>query len=150
MILGEDAHLTPIPTGDDVSSLSAILLEQGYYEFLHVHKRVIGGVSVVSEMGLIPLKAKAWLDLSQRKADGGKVDSRDIKKHRADVVKLYQLLEPDTRIDLPEPIKTDLGRFLDQMDSELSNDMLKQWGVGGVSPKDVLETIRDVYVLPEQ
>jgi len=57
LVLGEDAHLTSIPIGEDVLSLSAILLEQGYYEFLHGHKREIGGVSVVSEVGLIPLKA---------------------------------------------------------------------------------------------
>lgn len=147
LILGDDAHLMPIPVGEDVSSLSAILLEQGYYEFLHEHKQEIGGVSVVSEIGLIPLKAKAWLDLSQRKADGGNVDSKDVNKHRTDVVRLYQLLEPAARIDLPEPIKNDLGRFLDHMATQLTRDMLKQWGIGGTSPEAVLETIRDVYGL---
>jgi hypothetical protein len=147
LVLGDDAHLTPIPIGEDVSSLSAILLGQGYYEFLHGHKREIEGVSVVSEVGLIPLKAKAWLDLSERKADGGNVDSKDVKKHRADVVRLYQLLEPDARIDLPEPIKNDLDRFLERLGSELTGDMLKQWGIGDASPETVVETIRDVYGL---
>jgi hypothetical protein len=150
LVLGEDAHLTPIPIGEDVSSLSAILLEQGYYEFLRAHTREIGGVSVVSEVGLIPLKAKAWLDLSERKADDGKVDSKDVKKHRADVVRLYQLREPDARIDLPDPIKNDLERFLDQSASELTGDMLKQWGIGDVSPEAVVDAIRDVYGLAKQ
>ena len=44
---------------------------------------------------LIPLKAVAWLDLSQRKAEGQDVDSADIRKHKIDVFKLYQLLTPN-------------------------------------------------------
>lgn len=63
LVLGDDSHLTPIPIDEDVSSLSAILLDEVYYQFLHEHKKEIEGVSVVSEACLIPLKAKAWLDL---------------------------------------------------------------------------------------
>lgn len=46
---------------DDISSLSAILLDAAY---------------------LIPFKAKAWIDLSERKARGEHVDSRDIRKYK--------------------------------------------------------------------
>lgn len=41
---------------------------------------MIDGISVLSAECLIPFKAKAWLDLTERKAKGEKVDSRNIKK----------------------------------------------------------------------
>ena len=45
MVLGDDSHLTSIPIAEDVSSLSAILLDEDYYQFLHQHKIEIDGVS---------------------------------------------------------------------------------------------------------
>ena len=62
LVLGDDSHLTPIPISKDVSSLSAILLDEDYYHFLHQHILKIDGVSVVDQECLIPLKARAWLD----------------------------------------------------------------------------------------
>lgn len=35
LVLGDDSHLTPIPIDDEVSSLSAILLHDDYYAFIH-------------------------------------------------------------------------------------------------------------------
>jgi hypothetical protein len=35
LILAEDSHLTPIPVEEDISSLSAILLDDDYYQFIH-------------------------------------------------------------------------------------------------------------------
>lgn len=41
---------------------------------------------------LIPFKAKAWLDLKERKLNGEQVDSKNIKKHKNDVCRLAQLI----------------------------------------------------------
>lgn len=60
----------PIHIGDEVSSLSAILLDEEYYKFLVENRVSAGGVAVLSVEGLIPFKAKAWLDLSAKRADG--------------------------------------------------------------------------------
>lgn len=38
-------HLTPIPVDEEFSSLSAILMEEGYYDFIHGNKREIYGLS---------------------------------------------------------------------------------------------------------
>ena len=57
LVLGDDSHLTPIPISEDVSSLSAILLDEDYYHFLHQHILEIEGVSVVDQECLIPFKA---------------------------------------------------------------------------------------------
>ena len=43
-------------------------------------------MSVLNAEHIIPFKAKAWLDLTERKANGEHVDSRDIKKHKNDVL----------------------------------------------------------------
>lgn len=111
--LPEDADLTPIPVDVDVLSLSAILLEEGYYEAIQSAKRGIGGVTIIDETLLIPFKARAFLDLTERKEKGEGIDSKTIKKHRNDVFRLAQLLPGDADIEMPEPIREDMRRFLD-------------------------------------
>lgn len=144
-ILGEDSHLTPIPIGEEISSLSAILMDKTYYDFIHQHRREISGISIVGEECLIPLKARAWLDLTKRKANGGNVDSRDIKKHRTDVLRLYQILPPDLRITLPRPIQDDLQEFLEAITPELNANLLNNMGIQGVGSSEVLQTLKIVY-----
>lgn len=63
-----ESGLMPIHIDDEVSSLSAILLDEEYYRLLVENRTSAGGVAVLSVEGLIPFKAKAWLDLSARRA----------------------------------------------------------------------------------
>ncbi|MEK6247576.1 MAG: hypothetical protein N2C12_05305, partial [Planctomycetales bacterium] len=51
----EGSHLTPIPLDDEISSLSAILLEGDYYKFIQSGRRIIGHVPIVGPEYLIPL-----------------------------------------------------------------------------------------------
>jgi len=146
LLLKDGSHLTPIPVGEDVSSLSAILLNDDYYGFLHARKRNIGGVPVVGEECLIPLKARAWLDLTARKEAGEHVDSRDIKKHRNDIFRLYQLLPPDLRIEMPESIKEDLNLFFTKQMGEPEPD-LKSIGIRGIRFSELVPTIYKIYGL---
>jgi len=146
LLLKDGSHLTPVPVGEDVSSLSAILLNDDYYGFLHARKRNIGGVPVVGEECLIPLKARAWLDLTARKEAGEHVDSRDIKKHRNDIFRLYQLLPPDLRIEMPESIKNDLNLFFTDLMKEPEPD-LKSLGIRGIQFSEIVQTIYKIYGL---
>ena len=98
LVLGDDSHLTPIPIDEDASSLSAILLDEDYYQFLHQHKIEIESIPVVTQACLIPLKAKAWLDLGDRKEAGETVNSRDIKKHKNDVLISNYFSRPTSRL----------------------------------------------------
>jgi len=82
LYLHDDAHLTPIPVDEEASSLSAILLNDAYYSFIHESKKESGGITAVPPESLVPLKAKAWLNLSGRRDAGEKVDEKDIKKHK--------------------------------------------------------------------
>lgn len=140
-----DSHLTPIPFEENVSSLSAILLEDDYYAFIHKHKKEIEGISIVGEECLIPLKAHAWLDLTRRKADGQQVDSKNIRKNHNDVLRLYQILSPDLNIDLPDSIKKDFRDFLNASEPELTPQLLKQLGLEGYSATAIINTIKTVY-----
>lgn len=110
--LAGENHLTPIPTDESIVSLSAILLDDDYYQFTHSGKRDIGGVSVVEASHLIPLKARAWLDLINSKQSGLEVDGKNIRKHKNDIIRLYQLLTPTTQVLMPTLIREDMKKFL--------------------------------------
>lgn len=75
--LAKSSRLTPIPFDENVSSLSAILLDDAYYQFILDGRREVDGLSWIGEDRLIPLKAHAWLDLGERKAHGQPVEVGD-------------------------------------------------------------------------
>ena len=94
---------------------------------------------------LIPFKAKAWLDLSRRKAAGEQIDSKNIRKHKNDVFRLAELLSMDKNLisDIPDVIKADMKEFTECMQFETVD--LKQLGIPGVSKENILEILNTVY-----
>lgn len=136
-------HLTPIPLSDDVSSLSAILLDSDYYEWTRKGRTKIAGLPVVRPEHLIPLKAKAWLDLTARAAAGQRVDNKDIRKHRNDVFRLYAVADPDYQGQPAASIRSDMKRFIERMRSEEVD--LKAMGLGGAALDTVLEELSRIY-----
>jgi hypothetical protein len=139
-----NSHLTPIPMEDEVSSLSAILLDGDYYEFIHAGKREIAGLPVIGHECLIPLKARAWLDLSQRRQDGALIDEKDLRKHKNDVIRLYQLLSIHKRVVLSETIKQDMRKFIECMKKDESID-LKHLGLKNTHLGEVLSNLDLIY-----
>ncbi|MFC1595460.1 hypothetical protein ACFL3X_00935 [Gemmatimonadota bacterium] len=114
--LPEGSRLAPFPAGDDQHSLSVILIEAEYYEFVIGNRTIVDDVPAVPASCLIPLKAKAFLNLTaQRRVDEGSVQMDHIKKHRNDVFRLLMTLTPDDRFDLPDTIKGDMQTFLDEL-----------------------------------
>ena len=118
VILEDDAVLTPLPIDDEISSLSAILLNEAYYELLKTGQMMVEGIPVLSPTCLIPFKAKAWLDLKERKLNGEQVDSKNIKKHKNDVFRLAQLITANTRQVLSPEIAEDMKKFLSEIADE--------------------------------
>ena len=145
LTLANESHLTPIPVDEDVSSLSAILLNDDYYRFIQTGKTIIDTLSVVNPDRLIPLKVRAWIDLTERKQRGEAIDSKDIKKHRNDVFRLYQIMQPDLIKDIPETIMADLSRFITLMTYEPID--LKLLGFGDTNLATVLADLQRVYGL---
>ncbi len=146
MILAPGSHLAPVPIDEAVASLSAILLDDDYYEFVRSGRRETDGLPWVGEDRLIPLKAVAWLELTARLAGGEAIDARSIRKHAQDVLRLAQLLTPDTRIVVAEKIGRDLAQFLDALaeDTTLDPRALKLAGTLG----EIAARIRRAYGLP--
>lgn len=114
----QDAQLTPIPMDEEVSSLSAILLDGEYYQFILNNRIVVDDISLLSAEALIVLKAKAWLDLSARKEAGEHVDSKDIRKHKNDVFRLWASTSRETAVTIPAGIREDMHRFLALLEDE--------------------------------
>lgn len=142
--LPEDAVLTPIPIDEDVSSLSAILLDDNYYEFLTAGKYVLDGVTILDAMHIIPFKMKAWLDLSERKQKGESIDSKNIRKHKNDIFRLSEFITAETLIEVPSSIFQDIEDFIDQMASEDFNP--KPLGLRS-GKTEMLKRIHDAYAL---
>ncbi len=138
--IADGSHLTPIPTDEEISSLSAILLDNDYYHFIHSGKQELEGLPVVAPTHLIPLKARAWLDLSGRK----NAHSNDVNKHKNDVFKLYQLLNPTEAITLPDSVKTDFRKFLQAMKQETSLN-LSDLGLRRITLSEALGVLREIY-----
>jgi hypothetical protein len=97
------------------------------------------------QIGLILLKAVAWLDLGERQAKGDPVDSKNVRKHANDVLRLSQLLTPAVRIEVAPRIAQDLQRFLDGIESDRTIDP-KSFGINS-SVAELVERIAQAYGL---
>lgn len=145
LTLGGDAHLTPLPIDEAAASLSAILLDESYYEFLKSMVREAGGIPVLDEAAIIPFKARAWLDLTRQREEGLQVDEKNIRKHRNDVARLLQLLSPEVRYWLPPSVAEDMLAFVENAAIEADFDP-RQFRVN-MTREDVAARLRAAYQL---
>ena len=139
-----ESGLAPIHIDDEVSSLSAILLDEEYYQLLIDNRASADGIAILSAEGLIPFKAKAWLDLSARRANGQTVDEKSVRKHRNDICRLAVLLTGGERPTMSEAIRADMQRFIKAYESDPVDP--KALKISGVGAKQVVETLRSVYL----
>ena len=126
-ILGDPTgfHLTPIPTGEDTPSLSAILLDEEYYHQTIDSSVIEDGIRIANPLSLLCLKVKAFLNLTEEKKTNPKVHKGDIRKHRDDVFKLLAMrIDPLTPIELSDTMKAELSVFIDVMEKSLPNQSL--------------------------
>lgn len=136
-------RLRPIVFTEDVSSLSAILLDDDYYHFITANRVEISEVPLVTPAGLIMLKIKAFIDLTARKNRGEKIDSKDIKKHRNDVLRLMPALPIGERVLLPELLFNDFTEFI----NVLTNDDLPLKNLGITATRTVIiDELRKTFV----
>ena len=142
--LPAEAVVTPLPMDEDISSLSAILLDDDYYEFLKQGKVTVDGVTVLNAAYLIPFRAKAWMDLTDCKAAGEHGDSKNIKKHKNDVFRLTELIDPTVKITAPQGVFTDVQEFVLRMQNESVD--VKQLGIVGRTKDQILDELKDLYI----
>lgn len=141
--LDYQGDLIPLHVSDELSSLSAILLNEAYYSFLLSGRTTASNVSVLDALHLIPMKMKAWLDLTERKSRGEHVNTRDIKKHRQDIFRLFSLIDSDTRLEVPSEVYNDIQAFLLSMENQSFEPKM----IGLSFDKNyVLNVYKDIYV----
>lgn len=127
-VLGESTgfHLTPIPLGEDISSLSAILMDEEYYRHTIDTSIIEDGVRIADPLSLLCLKVKAFLNLTEEKKTNPNVRRSDIKKHRDDVFKLLAMrIDPLTPVELSTTMKDELSVFIRMMEDSLPNQSLR-------------------------
>ena len=145
--LPEDAHITPIPTNDDLSSLSAILMDDDYYNFTIEHSSLENGVHIANVESLIALKCKAYLEITETKDQGGEGDSRHINKHRNDVFRMVATLRSDMRFESPDSIRWDVDSFCNKVEGNLpTQEMFKSAGLRNANPELMLKSLRNMFI----
>lgn len=143
-LLKLENHLAPIHVNDDVVSLSAILLDDDYYALLKKGMTEVEGISVLGLEYLILFKMKAYLDLSGRRAAGEHVDSKNVKKHKNDVIRLGANLEPDAHVQIDGQVKADAYDFLEKLTADPVNP--RNLGINA-DEETVLNRIRNCFGL---
>lgn len=118
----EGFHLTPIPVGEDISSLSAILMNEEFYHFALEHSTMEDELHVADTIGLICLKMKAYLNLSEQEPPA---HSSDIRKHMSDVFKLMASGNAAEPVALSANMKKDAMAFVEKMESLMPNQPLQ-------------------------
>ena len=136
-------RLTPIHIDDDVSSLSAILLDDSYYRFVRQGSEVVDGISVLKPAWLVPLKARAWMDLQERLQCGEHVDSRNLKKHRNDIIRILAELVLE-RCELAGEIRKDMELFIER--SEITDQEISALKLHGVTAVDIYQLFTELYL----
>jgi len=100
--------LTPLHINDSIASLSAILLNDSYYELLISGKKIVNGYSVLAIEYIMLFKIRAWLDLFKRVKSGEQIDSKTVKKHKNDIFRLLINIFPSKRIEIKDEIHEDV------------------------------------------
>jgi hypothetical protein len=138
---------------NELQSLSAILMDDAYYRLILDCRALSGDLPIVTAAGLIPLKARAWLDLMHRRKEGVTSDDSDIRKHRRDVFRLTATLPAGAGPEIAESVRNDLRQFVSAfaLDSAEWGDLLKSlkvdFGAAVPRPQDLLTTLNTYFEL---
>ena len=141
--LDVEEGIIPIHIDDDTSSLSAILLNDDFYNFMLEGRKIVAGVSVLAESYIIPFKMYAWLDLKRRKEAGEHVNERDYKKHKNDVFRLLQIMNPDEKVSVSGLVRGSVENFLGEIEKEQIR--VEQLGLM-ITKEEAMELLKRIYL----
>lgn len=107
----EASEVAPLSFDGAVSSLSAIILDDGYYEFIRDNATNVEGITLLDALHIIPLKMRAHIDINRSYEEGRHYNDIDRRKHRSDVARLAGLLSHSARLKLSEQMRADAEDF---------------------------------------
>lgn len=138
-------RLGPIHISDEAISLSAILLDDEYYEILKNGVTVVDDVSVLDLEHIVLFKMKAWLDLSERKENGEPIDSKNIKKHKNDIFRLIASIDRNSRLPISGHVRQDAEIFMAKAKTEPID--IRNLDIKNVTYDEILNAIAVCYEL---
>lgn len=149
--LGEPKGLViePLLLGDDTSSMSAIIMDDDFYHFAIEHSWLTDGIRHAAPVALVALKAKAYLNLIADKQNGEHVNSKDIRKHRSDVLKNVVIIE-DAMVEAPEAIVGCINEFVSSIRDnwdELSDSLAASIGQDKEFVSELLNQLNELFVI---
>lgn len=100
------------------------------------------GISIINEMALIPFKAKAYLEIKERKED-----SKNWKKHRGDIINLaVSFLAEKSKEDLRGKVRDDFVEFIRQFKQELTADIIEGACNQSISKEIVIHLLENTFL----
>ena len=140
--LFDNQHIIPITTPKDVESLSAILLDEEYYELIQIHAVLKNGINIIDEKALIPFKAKAYLEIKERKED-----SKNWKKHRGDIINLaVAFLTEDSSVELKGKVRAHFEQFIEQLRVEITPDIVLGACDQKIAPDEIIRLLEHTFL----
>lgn len=146
----KDHHIIRLNVDEEyLSSFSAILMDDDYYNYAISHSREIEGIQVLDKDALIVLKAKAYLNNKKRKSEGQRVHQDDIDKHKKDIYRLSFLFSGEERYDVSDSIKANLRDFITELHADpiRTKAIAKAVGVVEVSMQDFIQKTKELFQL---
>ena len=147
-LLGEPSgfHIEPIPTDELHQSLSAIIMDDDIYDFTINQAEEIDGLLVANNLALIVLKVNAYLNLRKEREEGRNVNSKDIKKHRSDVLKLVAAGIYPEPVEIKQKLYDAIQDFAEESEKHIQS-LKDALGVDEDAVRTYLDVLRDeIYI----
>ena len=110
-----DIQIEPISDGTEMSSLSAIIMNDEVYAFTVRHSVMESGLRVADAAALVVLKVSAYMNMLADQRAGKHVDAKDLRKHRTDVARLLFAETWNEPIDVPEHVYANITAFVEEV-----------------------------------
>lgn len=139
--LDEGQRIIPIDPEEGLYSLSAIMLDQEYFELIKNNVDDSAGIApCTNTQATIMLKMSAFHDLREN-------GDKKWKKHRRDILKLTLLLTGEERIEMSGRMNKDFESFIAHLEEEVDQKMIKSIvDKLPVEKEDVIEVLNKVFV----
>ena len=124
-------------------------MDDDYYQFTIEHSRLTDDIRHADSAALIALKARAYLNLLLDKQNGKHVNSKDIKKHRSDVLKNVVIMTKD-EVPAPASIVECIKEFVMSIRNdwtELANPLAKSLDQNTEFVDALLKQLENLFVI---
>ena len=123
-------------------------MDDDFYHFTILHSKLTNGLRHADSAALIALKSRAYLNLLEDKFSGKHINSKDIKKHRSDVLKNVVIMK-DSEIVAPESIVVCIREFVASIRNDwnvLSEPLAKALDQDSAFIEALLERLDELFI----